>query len=145
MTHPIEPRLSSPEAPRTILVIEDEGPPIIEELLRGLGYSDIRRAYSIPSALSSISLARPHLAILAASVNGATAYRVAQRLTDAGIPFVIAGALSPAQLPPEFQSGVPLTKPYTAAGMAEAVRVALGRHGQAANFPTPLAGSAEPG
>lgn len=124
LTRGVVPRKSRPR--RTALVVEDESPvaAIVEEMLRQLGYDDIRHADNIDAAIASLEVARPSVAILDANLNGITAHRVAQRLKDADVPFVVATGLNPPGLPREFRFGVPLRKPYTVDALESAINIA---------------------
>lgn len=112
-------------AARVALVIEDD--PLVaglaKEMLHELGY-DVQIADSVWTAIATIDLAHPHIAILDANLKGVPAYRVARRLKDSGVPFVVATGFDPSRLPDEFGYGVPLRKPYSLAGLAEALDTA---------------------
>jgi CheY-like chemotaxis protein len=115
-----------PRPRRTALVVEDESPvaAVVEEMLRELGYDDVHHADNIEGAIASLDTARPSIVILDANLNGIMADRVARRLRDAGVPFVIATGLNPPGLPKEFRFGVPLRKPYTVDALASAINIA---------------------
>lgn len=118
---------SRPYATQMALLIEDD--PLVlaaaEEMLHELGYH-VRVAESVQSATAIIDLAHPRVAILDANLRGVSAYRVAQRLKESGVPFVVATGFDPSRLPNEFGHGVPLKKPYTLAQLEQALHVATG-------------------
>lgn len=108
---------------RSVLIVEDEQPvaALVEEMLRDLGYADIRHAATIEAALAGIDRNRPDIVVLDASIRGLPAYQVAQRLRDDGIPFVVSTGFDPEGLPKQFRFGVPLRKPYALADLEAAL------------------------
>lgn len=116
----------APESVRSILIVEDEElvAVALREMLTDLGYLEIRQADTVESAIKSIDSIRPHIVILDASLRGIAAYRVAVRLKEQGIPFIVATGFDPKSLPPEFGFGIPLRKPYLIADLRRALEQA---------------------
>ena len=101
---------------RAILIVEDE--PLIammlEDFLESLGHSISGTCESVEDALALVEKGGFDVAIVDVQLkDGKTVWPVADRLADAGKPFVLAtgGHVEP---PPERHAGVPvLSKPYT--------------------------------
>lgn len=100
---------------RSILVVEDE--PLIammlEDFLDSLGHSVVGTVDTVQDALAKVDEGGFDLAILDVHLKGENAWPVADRLADAGLPFVLAtgGHIEP---PPARHANAPLlAKPYT--------------------------------
>jgi CheY-like chemotaxis protein len=100
----------------SILIVEDE--PLIammlEDFLDSLGHKVVGSCESVEEALAHVEQGRFDVAIIDVQLkDGKTVWPVADRLADAGIPFVLAtgGHVEP---PPSRHAGAPvLSKPYT--------------------------------
>ena len=113
--------------PRSILIVEDE--PLIammlEDFLESLGHSIHATCDSVTDALEQVGKGGFDLAILDVNLGGQTAWPVASRLREKGIPFVIATGGHVEPPPPEF-AGVPvIEKPYTIDRVTPALDAAL--------------------
>ena len=101
---------------RSILIVEDE--PLIammlEDFLESLGHAVVGTCESLEDALERVQAGGFDLAIIDVQLkDGKQIWPVADRLAEAGTPFVLAtgGHVEP---PPERHAGVPiLSKPYT--------------------------------
>jgi len=101
---------------RSILIVEDE--PLIammlEDFLDSLGHSVAGTFDSVESALARIDDGGFDVAILDVQLkDGKTVWPVAERLSERGIPFIVAtgGHIEPP--PPQYAGAPTLTKPYT--------------------------------
>lgn len=100
----------------SVLIVEDE--PLIammlEDFLESLGHTIVGTVDSVAEALARIEQGRFDIAILDLHLKGGEeAWAVADRLTEANIPFVVAtgGHIEP---PPARHADAPmLAKPYT--------------------------------
>ncbi|HEY0919945.1 response regulator [Devosia sp.] len=75
-----------------VLILEDEVLLALEaaETLEEIGAVVIGPAYRIDTAMALLDAERPDAALLDVNINGATSAKVAQRLRDENIPFVLA-------------------------------------------------------
>jgi CheY-like chemotaxis protein len=112
---------------RSILIVEDE--PLIammlEDFLDSLGHKVIGTCESVEDALALVESGGFDVAIIDVQLkDGKNVWPVADRLADAGTPFVIAtgGHVEP---PPERHADVPvLSKPYTIDAIEPAIALA---------------------
>jgi CheY-like chemotaxis protein len=112
--------------PRSILIVEDE--PLIammlEDFLESMGHNVIATCESLEDALGHVDAGGFDVAIIDVQLrDGKQVWPVADRLADAGKPFVLAtgGHVEP---PPARHAAVPiLSKPYT----IDAIEPALDR------------------
>jgi CheY-like chemotaxis protein len=101
--------------PRNVLIVEDE--PLIsmmlEDFLEALGHNVVASADTVELALGAVEAGGFEIAILDVNLKGENVWPVATRLSQAGIPFVLAtgGHVDPP--PPEFRDTTLLEKPYT--------------------------------
>ncbi len=113
---------------RSILIVEDE--PLIammlEDFLDSLGHQVVGTCESVEEALDRVEAGGFDLAIIDVQLkDGKQVWPVADRLAEAGTPFVVAtgGHLDP---PPEKHAGAPvLSKPYTIDAIEPALEQAL--------------------
>ena len=108
---------------RVAFVIEDDTTvaPLIEDMLRSIGYTEVWHAETVAGALLILGYHRPDIAVLDTNLLGVPAYRVAQRLNEIDVPFVVATGYDPAKLPDLLRSTVILRKPFGAAELASAL------------------------
>ena len=114
------------EAPRSILIVEDE--PLIammlEDFLESLGHNVVATCESVEEALEKVDAGGFDVAIIDVQLkDGKQVWPVADRLLRAGKPFVLAtgGHVEP---PPAAHAAAPvLAKPYT----IDAIEPALAR------------------
>lgn len=108
---------------RVAFVIEDDTTvaPLIEDMLRSIGYAEVWHAETVAGALLILGYHRPDIAVLDTNLLGVPAYRVAQRLNEIDVPFVVATGYDPAKLPDLLRSTVILRKPFGAAELASAL------------------------
>ena len=101
---------------RSILIVEDE--PLIammlEDFLDSLGHRVIGTCESLEEALAKVEQGGFDVAIIDVQLKeGKTVWPVADRLADAGKPFILATG-GHVESPPERHAGAPvLSKPYT--------------------------------
>ena len=118
-----------PEGARSVLIVEDE--PLIammlEDFLETLGHRVVATCDSVDAALVHVEEGGFEVAILDVSLkDGHQVWPVADRLAQAGTPFVLAtgGHVDP---PPAAHAGAPvLAKPYTIDAIAPALDKACG-------------------
>src|SRR5438128_10876204 len=102
--------------PCSVLIVEDE--PLIammlEDFLDSLGYTGVATCDTVKDALEKVEAGGFDVAIVDVHLkDGGAVWPVADRLAEAGTPFVIAtgGHVDP---PPAAHAGAPvLSKPYT--------------------------------
>lgn len=112
----------------SILIVEDE--PLIammlEDFLDSLGHSIAGTAETLDEALSRADEGGFDVAIVDVHLKGGqTIWPVCDRLSDRGIPFIVAtgGHIEP---PPQRHAGAPiLSKPYTIDAIEPALKQAL--------------------
>ncbi|QIL02948.1 response regulator [Sphingomonas sinipercae] len=112
---------------RSILIVEDE--PLIammlEDFLESLGHNVHASCENVADALSQIEQGGFELAILDVNLNGQTAWPVAHKLREKGIPFVIATGGHVEPPPAEFLNVPVIEKPYTVDRVTPALEAAL--------------------
>jgi CheY-like chemotaxis protein len=113
---------------RSILIVEDE--PLIammlEDFLETLGHEVVACCDSVDAALDRVAAGGFDVAILDVSLKDGQVWPVADRLAEAGTPFVLAtgGHIEP---PPAAHAGAPvLAKPYTIDAIEPALELACG-------------------
>ena len=114
---------------RSILIIEDE--PLIammlEDFLDSLGHQVVAIAETVADASARVAEGGFDVAIVDVNLkNGENAWPLCDRLSDAGLPFILAtgGHIDP---PPAQHSGAPvLAKPYTIDAIEPALNTACG-------------------
>ena len=115
---------------RSVLIVEDE--PLIammlEDFLDSLGHKVIATCDSVGEALAHVEQGAFDVAIIDVQLkDGESIWPVADRLVEAGKPFVIAtgGHVEP---PPAAHADAPtLTKPYTIDAIEPAIQEAMAR------------------
>ena len=118
-----------PGPQRSILIVEDE--PLIammlEDFLESLGHDVVASCESVPDALGHVAAGGFDVAIIDVQLkDGEQVWPVADRLADAGTPFVLAtgGHVEP---PPARHAAAPvLAKPYTIDAIEPAIARACG-------------------
>jgi len=112
---------------RSILIVEDE--PLIammlEDFLESLGHEVRGTCETVSEALAETDRGGFDLAILDVNLKGESAWPVATRLRERGIPFVIASGGHVDPPPPEFASVPMLEKPYTIERVTPVLNAAL--------------------
>jgi two-component sensor histidine kinase/CheY-like chemotaxis protein len=114
----------------TALIVEDNL--IIamaaEVILLDLGARHVDTAASVDQALRSIERTKPNFALLDLNLGSESSIKVAQKLTEIGVPFIFAtGYGERAPIPVELAAAPVIQKPYT----LEVVEAALGKLQQA--------------
>jgi CheY-like chemotaxis protein len=115
---------------RSILIVEDE--PLIammlEDFLDSLGHRVVATCDSVEDALAHVDQGGFDVAIIDVQLkDGKSVWPVADKLAEAGTPFVVAtgGHVDP---PPAAHADAPvLTKPYTIDAIVPAIEEALAR------------------
>ena len=117
-----------PGTSRSILIVEDE--PLIammlEDFLQSLGHDVVASCESVADALGHVAAGGFDVAIIDVSLADGQVWPVADRLAEAGTPFVLAtgGHVEP---PPARHAAVPvLAKPYTIDAIEPAILRACG-------------------
>jgi len=100
---------------RSVLIVEDE--PLIammlEDFLDSLGHRIAGTAETVGDALGKVEEGGFDVAVLDVHLKGEHVWPVADRLTEKGIPFVLATGGHIAPPPPEHEAAPVLNKPYT--------------------------------
>nr|WP_314466707.1 HWE histidine kinase domain-containing protein [uncultured Novosphingobium sp.] len=115
-------------ADMSVLIVEDSLIIALdaEDILGRFG-AEIDTASSAEGAHGALDGGMPDLAILDINLGDQTSFGVADRLTDAGVPFFFAtGYGEQALLPQEHRSRIVVQKPYTTHNLARAVEDLLG-------------------
>jgi DNA-binding response OmpR family regulator len=108
---------------RVAFVIEDDTSvaPLIEGMLRQIGYTEVWHAETVAGALLILGYHKPDVAVLDTNLLGVPAYRVAERLNEIHVPFVVATGYDPSKLPDLLRSTVILRKPFGSGDLAAAL------------------------
>ena len=110
--------------PENVLVVEDNTIIAIglEEMIKDFGVAEVRTAGSVSQALALFDERRPDFAVLDVDLGSETSFAIAERLADAGVPFVFAtGYGEKTNYPVRFAAADKLLKPYS----PEALHAAL--------------------
>jgi CheY-like chemotaxis protein len=101
---------------RSVLVVEDEVMIsfLIQDLLEELGCQTVWQAPSVSEALNVLAQHKPDLAVLDVNVAGELVYPVAERLSDAGVPFLFTTGYGRVGMPERWNQRPVLQKPYDA-------------------------------
>ncbi|MEE7545639.1 response regulator [Xanthomonas sp. Kuri4-1] len=121
--------MSALRGTRILVVENDEMNAMLLELqLAQAGASVIGPAGIVDDALRLIREQGPELAVLDYRLgDGQTSEPVARALSELGIPFVLATGVARETVPPAFEDGVILTKPYLSEDLVRSLTRALGR------------------
>jgi CheY-like chemotaxis protein len=113
---------------RNVLIVEDE--PLIammlEDFLDSLGHHIAGTCESVQEALAMVDRGGFDVAIIDVHLKGDHVWPVADRLTEKGIPFILATGGHIAPPPPEHENAPVLSKPYTIDSIEPALNAALG-------------------
>jgi CheY-like chemotaxis protein len=114
---------------RSILIVEDE--PLIammlEDFLESLGHNVVACCESLEDALEKVDAGGFDVAIIDVQLkDGKQVWPVADRLTQAGKPFVLATGGHVEPPPPEHAAAPVLSKPYTIDAIEPALNLACG-------------------
>lgn len=121
-------QMTKPLAGRRILVVEDEYY-LADDLVRtlqGQGADVAGPVGTLAEAERIVAEGRIDCAIVDINLRGEMAFPVADRLGEAGIPFLIATGYSRTHLPERFREVPHLQKPFDPAQLLAAVPQALG-------------------
>jgi CheY-like chemotaxis protein len=115
---------------RSILIVEDE--PLIammlEDFLDSLGYDVVATCESVEDALEKVDAGGFDVAIIDVQLkDGKHVWPVADRLAQAGTPFVVATGGHVEPPPPEHAGAPVLSKPYTIDAIEPALELACAR------------------
>jgi CheY-like chemotaxis protein len=107
----------------SVLVVEDEAiiSFMLEDIVAGLGATDIRHAASLADALAEIELRLPAVAVLDVNLGGERVYPAAERLLAAGVPFVFTTGYGKSGLDLAWQDCIVVQKPFNTDQMAAAL------------------------
>jgi CheY-like chemotaxis protein len=113
---------------RSVLIVEDE--PLIammlEDFLDSLGHRIAGTCESVQEALAMVEQGGFDVAIIDVHLKGEHVWPVADRLTEKGIPFILATGGHIAPPPPEHDNAPVLSKPYTIDSITPALEAACG-------------------
>ena len=100
---------------RRVLIVEDE--PLIammlEDFLDSLGHGITGTCETVQDAMAKVEEGGFDVAIIDVHLKGEHVWPVADRLTEKGIPFIVATGGHIAPPPPEHENAPVLNKPYT--------------------------------
>ena len=100
---------------RNVLIVEDE--PLIammlEDFLDSLGHGIVGTCETVQDAMAKVEQGGFDVAIIDVHLKGEHVWPVADRLTEKGIPFIVATGGHIAPPPPEHENAPVLSKPYT--------------------------------
>jgi light-regulated signal transduction histidine kinase (bacteriophytochrome) len=111
---------------KSVLLVEDSLIIALdaEDILRRLGAAHVATAGTVEHALEVIDTDRPALALLDINLGDQTSFPIADRLLQAGIPFLFAtGYGEQAQLPHQHAGRMVVQKPYTLENVARVLPV----------------------
>ena len=110
-----------------VLVVEDEAMIsfLVEDMLRELGVREVWLAPAVTAALDLLKTKRPHVAILDINLNGESAYAVAERLQESGIPFMFASGYGRSGVSEEWAGRPVVQKPFDLQGLSAALEQCL--------------------
>jgi len=119
--------MALPEATRVLIVENDELNAMLLQLqLEGAGFAVVGVAGGVADALQMIDEMQPQLAFLDYWLSRSeTSAPIAEQLKQRGIPFLVATGMDISQLPPVFDAGIKLSKPYTGADLSQALAQSL--------------------
>jgi CheY-like chemotaxis protein len=108
---------------RLALVVEDDRffAEILEEMLRDIGYDDVRQAPTERDALLILDRESPDVAVVDTNLFGIPAHRVADRLRAQHVPFIVVTGFDPTRLPAAFTANPTLRKPIKQDDLAAAL------------------------
>lgn len=112
----------------TVLLVEDSSIIALDAecMLQDLGFAAVEIAATNRQAIDALSRMDVRVAVLDVNLGSETSAPVAELLRARGIPFAIAtGYGSSRHLPRELADSPIIAKPYTASGLAAALREAL--------------------
>lgn len=113
---------------RTVLIVEDE--PLIammlEDFLESLGHRLAGTCETVQEAMAKVEEGGFDVAIIDVHLKGEHVWPVADRLTEKGIPFILATGGHIAPPPLEHEKAPVLSKPYTIDSIPPALDKALG-------------------
>jgi CheY-like chemotaxis protein len=112
-----------------VLLVEDEA--IIamtaEDMLEELGCATVASASTLSEALAAAEIGGFDVALLDINLNGVNSLPVAERLCEAGRPFVFTTGYGAAGRGSAYEDVPLVTKPYQIGELEVAIRAALGR------------------
>ncbi|MGE8212064.1 response regulator [Stenotrophomonas sp.] len=119
--------MASLQGTRALIVENDELNAMLLQLqLEAEGLCVVGVACSVAEALQLLDEMQPQLAFLDYWLSHTeTSAPVAEQLQQRGIPFLVATGMDTSQLPPVFDAGIKLAKPYTGADLSQALAHSL--------------------
>ena len=115
-------------AGRDVLLVEDETMVsfVVEDMLAALGAGSVRHAARLEKAQALIADKLPALAVLDVNVAGELVFPVAERLTQASVPFLFITGYGRGGVEGSWAACEVLQKPFTPAAFEAALRNVLG-------------------
>ncbi|MEI4474212.1 response regulator [Frigidibacter sp. MR17.24] len=111
-----------------ILYLEDEAIIALEtaDILRDIGFVDVRVAYSLDGVTKALGDDAPDVALLDINLgHGRTSFDLGRSLVEKGVPVVYATGYSASSLPGDLDAMV-IEKPLSSQVLERALRAALG-------------------
>jgi DNA-binding response OmpR family regulator len=109
------------------LIVEDEAllAFLLEDILQEAGCTVLGPAYDVSAAFAAINRMKPDAVTLDLNLSGESGIPIADLLLQRGIPYVIASANSPSNLPPRHAHVGYLIKPFCGEALVNALLKAL--------------------
>lgn len=113
---------------KKILLVEDEAliAMMLEDIIVELGYDMACHADSVPAAAEALDTGRFDAAILDVNLGGERVWPIAERLQDAGIPFLLSTGASDNDTPARFADVPTARKPYSFDAIQRVLETMLG-------------------
>jgi CheY-like chemotaxis protein len=115
------------------LIVEDEAlvAVLLEDILQEAGCTVLGPAYDVSAAFAAINRMKPDAVTLDLNLWGESGIPIADLLLQRGIPYVIASANSPSNLPSRHAHVGYLTKPFSDEALVNALLKTLFPRGEA--------------
>jgi CheY-like chemotaxis protein len=115
-------------AGRKVLIVEDNflEAEDMREAVESAGGRVVGPANSIETAVILVGNDRPDVALLNVNVNGRTSTRIAKRLSELGIPFVVVTGFARDVVPPSLRDAGYVAKPFFREELVSALMEAIG-------------------
>lgn len=110
-----------------VLVVEDETliSFLVEDMLQELGCREVWHAGGIAEAIALVERHRPDLALLDVNLGSEMVFPVADRLEQAGIPFLFATGYGRGGMPVRWNGRPVIQKPFAIEALERAIGAAL--------------------
>lgn len=119
--------MNQPASPPRVLVVEDEAIVAlnISDVLADLGYAVTDVAAGLIAGLAAVQRGGFDVGLLDVNLKGETSMAIADRLSEAGIPYLFATGYGASMVAERHRGAPVLAKPFAVAELAAALRSAL--------------------